>query len=209
MKVINMLAVVDHDKCTGCKTCERVCPVLAIKVMEGKAVVEDERCRSCHACEQRCPEYAITMVMRERPFVVSVDIGAVEYERVESLCRKARFNPEQLVCYCSATRAEEVAAAILQNAHTPEEISLATGVRTGCKVECIEPVLRLLEAAGIRPEPPKEGWQWYGRTSTAWDIPEKTKTKYASRGFYFDDDIRLLDRVAEAPLQGSRGRRKP
>jgi NAD-dependent dihydropyrimidine dehydrogenase PreA subunit/bacterioferritin-associated ferredoxin len=204
LKVINMLAVVDGAKCTGCKTCERVCPVLAIKVVNKVAVVDEKDCRSCYACEQRCPEYAIAMVKRAHPFVVGADIDAVEYERVVHLCAKARFHPEQLVCYCSATRAEEVAAAILQGAHTPERVSLVTGVRTGCKVECIEPILRLLEAAGIRPVPPKGGWQWYGRTVTAWEIPEATKKKYASRGFYFDEDIALLDRVANAPLQGRR-----
>ncbi len=27
MKVVNLLAEVDKDKCKGCKTCEKVCPV--------------------------------------------------------------------------------------------------------------------------------------------------------------------------------------
>ncbi|GAB6179823.1 (2Fe-2S)-binding protein [Desulfotomaculum defluvii] len=202
MKVVNLLAVVDKEKCRGCKTCERICPVLAIKMENRKAVIEDDRCRGCGNCEQRCPDYAITMVKREQPIAIKVDVSAVDYDKIEQLCRKAKFNPEQIVCYCTATRAEEVAAAILQGANSPEEVSFLTGVRTGCKVECIQPILRLLEAAGIKPEPPKGGWQWYGRTVTVWDIPEEVKNKYASRGFYFDEDIKILDRVADAPLQG-------
>ncbi|MDN5348256.1 MAG: hypothetical protein PWP65_1820 [Clostridia bacterium] len=202
MKVVNLLATVDGEKCRGCKTCEKVCPVLAIKVENRVAQVDVERCRGCANCEQRCPDYAITMVKREQPLLIKVDVEAVDYGQVESLCRKAKFNPEQLVCYCTGTRAEEVAAAILQGARSPEEISLLTGARTGCKVECIQPILRLLEAAGIKPEPPKDGWQWYGRTITAWEVPEGVKKKYASRGFYFDEDIKLLDRVVAAPLQG-------
>lgn len=79
-----------------------------------------------------------------------------------------------------------------------EDISFMTGVRTGCKVECIQPILRLLEAAGITPEPPKGGWQWYGRTVTAWETPEEVKRKYASQGFYFDEDIKLLDSTVVA-----------
>ncbi|CEP66488.1 4Fe-4S ferredoxin-type, iron-sulphur binding domain [Moorella glycerini] len=204
MKVVNLLAAVDAGKCRGCKTCEKVCPVLAIKVVNRKAVVDAERCRGCAACEQRCPDYAITMVKREQPVVVKVDVSAVDYEQVEDLCRRARLNPEQIICYCTATRAEEVAAAILQGARSPEEISFLTGARTGCKVECIQPILRLLEAAGIKPEPPKDGWQWYGRTVTVWEIPEEVKHKYATRGFYFDEDIKLLDRVVAAPVQGRR-----
>ncbi|KAB5094379.1 (Fe-S)-binding protein, partial [Bacteroides thetaiotaomicron] len=36
----------------------------------------------------------------------------------------------------------------------------------------------------------------YGETVTAWTMPEKVKQKYASRGFYFDEDRKLLDQVA-------------
>ncbi|MGB9866508.1 MAG: 4Fe-4S binding protein [Bacillota bacterium] len=202
MKVVNLLAGVDPEKCRGCRTCERVCPVLAIRMENKKAVVDPNRCRGCAACEQRCPEHAIAMTKRSEPVVVKVEVPLAEYGRIEELCRKARLHPEQVVCYCSGTRAEEVAAAIMQGARTPEDVSFMTGVRTGCKVECIQPVLRLLEAAGIKPEPPKGGWQWYGRTPTVWDIPAQVKQKYASRGFYFDEDEQLLDRVAAAPLQG-------
>ena len=66
----------------------------------------------------------------------------------------------------------------------------------GCTIESIQPILRLLEAAGIQPKPNPDGWQWYGETVTAWTMPEKVKQKYASRGFYFDEDRKLLDQVA-------------
>lgn len=202
MKVVSLLAVVESEKCNGCSICERVCPVLAVERVERIAVVDADKCSGCGACEQRCPTYAIAMVKRDQPFVVKVDVDAVNYDEVVELCRKAKLNPEQLVCYCTATRAEEVAAAVLQGARSPEDVSLRTGVRTGCKVECIQPVLRLLEAAGIQPEPPKGGWQWYGRTVTPWEIPEELRKRYSSRGFYFDEDIKLLEAVVNAPLQG-------
>ena len=202
MKLVDLMPVVDTGKCKGCKTCVRVCPVLAVKI-EGKvAVVDLDRCRGCADCEQRCPEYAIAMVRRPEPVSVGVNVDELDYQRIRELCLKARFHPEQTVCYCTGTRADEVAGAILLGAKTPEDVSFMTGLRTGCKVECIEPVLRLLEAAGIHPEPVLDGWQWYGRTVTAWEIPEHVKQKYASRGFYFDEDIEILDRVVSAPLQG-------
>jgi NAD-dependent dihydropyrimidine dehydrogenase PreA subunit/bacterioferritin-associated ferredoxin len=196
-----MLAVVDPEKCTGCTICDRVCPTLAIKTVNRLAGVDAERCAGCPACEQRCPEDAIHMVVREHPVTVGVQVPAADRDRIDAICRKARFNPEQLICYCTGTRADETVAAILEGAHTPEEISHRTGVRTGCTVECLQPMLRLLDAAGFQPTPPKGGWQWYGRTLTAWDIPEATKRKYAERGFYFDADIEIMERVIAAPHQ--------
>jgi len=198
MKVVTMYPEVNRDKGTGCRTCERVCPVLAIKVVDSKASVDKARCRGCAACEQRCPAYALSMVKRDDPFTVQVKVKEEMVPRIREICARARLHPEYIVCYCTATRAEEVVAAILEGAKTPEEISLATGVRTGCKVECIQPVLRLLEAAGVSPSRPEGGWQWYGKTPTVWDIPAPVKEKFSKRGFYFDEDIKLLDKVASA-----------
>ncbi|KUK13743.1 MAG: 4Fe-4S binding protein [Synergistetes bacterium] len=202
MKLVNLIAQVDRGKCVGCKTCEKVCPVLAIKVVDGKAEVDVDRCRGCAACEQRCPVYAISMQKRDNPLLVSVDIASVNYDEILKLCSNALLHPEQVVCYCTGTRAEEIAAAILKGAKSPEDISFMTGARTGCKVECIQPILRLLEAAGVKSTPPQGGWQWYGRTVTVWEIPKKVREKHSSRGFYFDEDEKLLDRVRTAPLQG-------
>jgi len=204
MKIVSMLAKVDPDNCIGCQTCVRVCPVKAIKVENRKAVVNIERCSGCAACEQRCPQYAIAMIKRDEPKVVKVDVNAVDYGQIEKLCGEAKLHPEQIVCFCTGTRAEEIAAAILQGADSPEEVSHRTGARTGCKVECIQPILRLLEAAKVKLTPPKDGWQWYGRTVTVWEIPKAVREKYNWRGFYFDEDAELLDKVISAPKQERR-----
>ncbi|MBZ4686462.1 MAG: hypothetical protein PWQ96_1873 [Clostridia bacterium] len=201
MRIVTMLAEVDEQKCIGCKICQKVCPTLAIEIVNKVSKIDAEKCRGCGNCNQRCPEDAVSMVKRETPVKVFVDPETVDRKKIEEMCEKARMNPEQIVCYCTATRAEEVAAAIIKGADTPEKISLETGVRTGCKVECIQPVLRLLEAAGIQPERP-DGYQWYGRTPTIWDIPEEVKHKYSKRGFYFDEDIKLLDEVAKIKKTG-------
>jgi bacterioferritin-associated ferredoxin len=56
---------------------------------------------------------------------------------------ESALQSEQVLCYCTGTRAEEVAAAILGGADTPEKISSQTGIRTGCTIECIQTILRL------------------------------------------------------------------
>ena len=176
MKRVTLKAVVDQDLCIGCKVCEKVCPVYAISVTGRKAHSDSDKCMACANC---------------------VDVSKFDYEKIRTLCEKAHLNPEQVVCYCVGTRAEEIAAALLAGATTPEEVSAMTGARTGCTIECIQPVLRLIQAAGNELHPNPDGWQWYGVTVTAWDIPEEVKEKYNSRGFYFDEDRELLDKIVK------------
>jgi Pyruvate/2-oxoacid:ferredoxin oxidoreductase delta subunit/bacterioferritin-associated ferredoxin len=202
MRVVRTIAVIDFEQCTGCTICERVCPTAAITMENRLAIVDGPLCAGCNVCEQRCPEYCIRMVPRAEPLTLATDLAQVDRTQVNELCRRARMHPEQLVCFCTGTRADEMAAAVLLGARTPEELSHRTGVRTGCTVICHQPVLRILEAAGIRPEPPRRGWQWYGRTPTAWELSEKVKEKYAGRGFYFDADLQLMDRAKDAPGEG-------
>lgn len=205
MKLVTLLAKVNNEKCIGCQTCAKVCPTLAINVENRKAIINADTCRACGNCEQRCPVYAIELVKREEPLKISVSLEGLDKKKIDELCRKANFNPEQILCYCTETRAQEVAAAILKGAHTPETISLETGIRTGCSVECIQPVLRMLKAAEITPERPN-GYQWYGLTPTLWDIPEETKEKYSKSGFYFDGDIKLLEELASAKTSEEEGK---
>ena len=56
-----MAAVVNQEECIGCGKCEDVCPVEAIKVVEGKATVSDE-CIDCGACVDECPVEAINLL---------------------------------------------------------------------------------------------------------------------------------------------------
>ncbi|MBW7572267.1 4Fe-4S binding protein [Caproiciproducens faecalis] len=202
MKRVTLLAEVQQDVCRGCKVCEKVCPVYAISVTDRKANVKADACRGCTNCESRCPFHAIKMVKREEPFTIGVDVSKYDSGKIRELCEKAHLNPEQVICYCVGVRAEEVAAAILGGAKTPDEISSLTGIRTGCTIECIQPLLRLVEAAGIELKRDESGWQWYGVTPTAWTLPEDVVQKYNKRGFYFEEDKELLDRVVHTNPEG-------
>jgi len=201
-----MYAEVDVEKCTGCRVCEKVCPTLSINVVGEKkeklAVVDLDTCAGCGACAERCQFEAVVLKTLDEPKVISVDPHSVDEEKIYELCVKASLHPEQIICYCTGTRAEEVAAAILMGASSPEEVSRMTGVRTGCKVECIQPILRLLKAAGIEPKPLKDGWQWYGITPTIWDIPEDVVKKYSARGFYFEEDRALFKKLLDTIKAG-------
>jgi len=202
MRVVNMYAEVDRVKCTGCGVCEKVCPTRSIEVVgekkERKAVVDIDSCVGCGACVERCQFEAVTIENLDSPRIIGVDPGSVEREKIQEICLRAKLHPEQVICFCTGTRAEEVAAAILMGASSPEEVSRRTGARTGCKVECIQPVLRLLKAAGKEPVPVEKGWQWYGITPTIWDIPEEVVEKYSARGFYFEEDRALFKKLLEA-----------
>jgi len=188
--------------CKGCKNCEMVCPVYAVKVTrEGKQVsvhIDENKCVGCWNCEQRCPEHAISMAACE-PYVLGTDVSAFDYDRIAELCRKAHFHPKQVVCYCTASRAEELAAAVLGGATTPDAVVLATGVGAGCGIECNQPVMRVLEAAGHSFDRPKSSYQWYGRTATAWEVPHAVREAYPV--FRFDGDRELFERIVSAPVE--------
>ena len=77
-----------------------------------------------------------------------------------------------------------------------------TGMRTACTIECIQPLLRMVEAAGFELKQDPNGWRWYGKTVTAWDFPKDVKEKYNARGFYFDEDRELLDKIVHAHGDG-------
>ena len=202
MKTVSLHAKVNMELCSGCKNCEMVCPVYAVKVHRQKknisVDIDATKCVGCWNCEQRCPEHAIEMVPCE-PYVLGTDVSKFDYRKITELCRKARFHPKQLVCYCTASRAEELAAAIMAGVRTPDALVLATGVGAGCGIECNQPIMRFLEAAGLVFERPKTGYQWYGRTATAWDVPEEIRSAYPV--FRFDGDRELFERIINAPVE--------
>ena len=56
-----MAVIVDEEKCSGCGTCEEVCPSDAIKVVDNKAKVDAEECIDCGTCVDECPEEALSI----------------------------------------------------------------------------------------------------------------------------------------------------
>lgn len=46
------------DRCTLCRTCERICPRENVKIIDNKPVW-NHGCESCYACIQWCPQQAI------------------------------------------------------------------------------------------------------------------------------------------------------
>jgi len=47
--------------CTGCRTCEKDCPVKAIRVESGRPSFDYDACIRCYCCQELCPEHAIDL----------------------------------------------------------------------------------------------------------------------------------------------------
>ncbi|HEY8667520.1 MAG TPA: 4Fe-4S binding protein [Tepidisphaeraceae bacterium] len=56
-----MPAIVDTEKCTGCKSCEEACPNGAVAVPDKYAVVQIDECIDCSACVDACVDHAIAL----------------------------------------------------------------------------------------------------------------------------------------------------
>jgi ferredoxin len=67
------------DRCNGCGTCSRVCPVQNITVKAGKPDFQ-HNCHRCMACIQYCPNNAIRLNGKplDKPKYVHPDIPARE-----------------------------------------------------------------------------------------------------------------------------------
>ncbi len=192
MPSVNRVAVIDDTLCTACPVCIRDCPTEAIwrEIVDKKHFIhiDDRKCLDCTICFTRCPEHAISMQPRSEPLSFGIDWTKAEQADVKRICLAAHMHEEQVICFCRQTQAREVAAAILLGHTTPESLSLATGIRTGCGVLCITAVLRLLKAAGIEVGK-APGWQWYGSYITIWDIPPEVRGKYPE--YFVEDDYQV------------------
>jgi ferredoxin len=52
----------NEEKCSGCGTCEVVCPHKVFRLNNGKATIADrDACMECGACATNCPTEAITV----------------------------------------------------------------------------------------------------------------------------------------------------
>lgn len=51
--------VVEREKCVGCEACVAVCPVGAVRLIEGRALINDDECVRCGACIHECPMEAV------------------------------------------------------------------------------------------------------------------------------------------------------
>lgn len=53
--------VIDREKCTGCRICEKFCPDNAAKVIDNKAEIDYDYCKGCGICVTECPVKCIIM----------------------------------------------------------------------------------------------------------------------------------------------------
>lgn len=57
---IDSLSFISNEKCTGCGTCQKICRLNNIEIIDGKPSWSDN-CLNCFACLNWCPNGAITL----------------------------------------------------------------------------------------------------------------------------------------------------
>ena len=50
---------VEQADCVGCGDCVRVCPVDAVKIVDGRAAIDPELCINCGFCVKSCTYQAV------------------------------------------------------------------------------------------------------------------------------------------------------
>ena len=156
------------------------------------AVINRQECFDCKLCLSRCPAHAIHMLDRDPPLRIGINMAGVSEAAVTEICEMAHMYPDQVICYCHRVQAKEIAAAILQGARTPEDISRLTGARTGCGTLCITGIIRLLKAGGVELTK-APGYQWYDLELSIWDVSPEIRRKYHQ--YYLAEDLRTFNEV--------------
>ena len=75
-------------------------------------------------------------------------------------------------------------------AKTPEEVTLKTGIRSACGMWCINPILRLLDAHGIK-LPESDNYRWYNIKTNLWNISEEAVLKHPE--YRLKEDRKLFE----------------
>ena len=65
IKVENNIAQIDYDKCVGCGICTKVCPRGLLYVENNRAKRKQNTCEFCLACAQNCPSKAIITKIKD------------------------------------------------------------------------------------------------------------------------------------------------
>jgi ferredoxin len=190
MAVVKYVAEYEVEPCTGCSLCDFICPSKAIEMVAKKAVIDEDLCIGCGRCVDRCPEDIMWMSPREQPLTVTVPEEEAIAAQAAALLQKAGIDPSVSVCVCTLTPASEIARSIVKGAKDLEEVSAATGMRSGCGIYCVAPALRLLEAAGADMTPPKHA-RWYPLTTALWDIGDEARRRYPDA--FIDADRKAFD----------------
>lgn len=75
----------DKKKCTGCRTCEMICPVNAIKMIENEEgflepKLDKEKCINCGLCYKKCPQINDIKIetKEEKKVIAAKNINTIE-----------------------------------------------------------------------------------------------------------------------------------
>jgi ferredoxin/bacterioferritin-associated ferredoxin len=184
MKLVSYEIEVVDPNCTGCYRCERACPTGAIRMVgpkkEALAVVDNGRCVACMRCIDVCDDDALLAHPRADPVEAGTDFSSSCSDRVAmiDLCREAGIDPEQTVCVCTGTQAQEIAAAVVGGRETFAEVALATGAQSGCLLYCSVPIRRLLAARTGGDAPSASKVKRYDCAQSVLDLPVELDAEY-------------------------------
>ena len=72
---VTPLIVHPKNGCTECWNCVRVCPVKAIRIINGVSEVVQEKCVACGLCASTCPSDVIKLPEQEQKILNCTAIG--------------------------------------------------------------------------------------------------------------------------------------
>ena len=154
-------AVAEARRCLRCDT-------------QYKASVNPDKCLDCGLCVEFCPQGAPELILRETPKALKVKVKEEDMAKIAEICKKAHEYPSANICGCNNLFVAEVCQAIIDGAHSPEELARTVGTCTGCGgIYCNAAVQRLLAAAGY-PVQDSDDHMFLHNELNMWSVPQET-----------------------------------
>ena len=124
--------------CLGLSDCQRACDFDAIHMIDGLAVVDYDKCTGCGACERACPRHIISMVPFKSQHMLVVTCSNKDFGKdVKAVCKVGCIGCKACTRASDLFKVEDNISRIDYDKYDPEQMDAANIAVAKCPMKRI------------------------------------------------------------------------